>query len=89
LTIWNAARELSSADITAKLSTIHAPVLLIWGEHDAIIPLRTGQRIAEILPQAELVVIKNAGHNVMYDRPDVFNQAALDFVSGKSANGTH
>jgi pimeloyl-ACP methyl ester carboxylesterase len=88
LTIWNAARELSSADITAKLSTIQAPVLLIWGEHDAIIPLRTGRRIAEILPQAELVVIKNAGHNVMFDHPDAFNQAAMDFLGGTPGNGT-
>lgn len=86
-TIWKAARDLVNADITTKLSSIQAPALVIWGEHDAIIPLQSGKQIAGILPNAELVVIKDAGHNVMWERPEAFNQAVLEFLTGKSRNG--
>lgn len=86
--IWHAARELGTADITTKLPAIQAPVLVIWGEDDAIIPLRSGQQIAGMLPNAELVVIENAGHNVMYDRPEAFNRVVMDFLAGNSGNGS-
>lgn len=86
VTIWKAARELGHANITAKLSSIRAPALVIWGEHDAIIPLQSGKQITGILPNAELVVIKDAGHNVMWERPEAFNQAVIDFLTGKSGS---
>lgn len=89
VTIWKAARDLGTADITGKLSGIQAPTLVIWGEHDPIIPLRAGKQIAGILPNAELVVIGDAGHNVMWDRPEAFNQAVMDFLTGKSGNRHH
>jgi pimeloyl-ACP methyl ester carboxylesterase len=88
-TIWKAARDLGTADITDKLSSIQAPTLVIWGEHDPIIPLRAGKRITGILPNAELVVIRDAGHNVMWDRPEAFNQAVMDFLTGESGNRHH
>ncbi len=88
-TIWKAARDLGTADITDKLSGIQAPTLVIWGEHDPIIPLRAGKRITGILPDAELVVIRDAGHNVMWDRPEAFNRVVMDFLTGESGNGNH
>jgi pimeloyl-ACP methyl ester carboxylesterase len=51
-------------DITSRLSEIQAPALLLWGADDRIVPPEAGQLLAALLPQARLVVIPGAGHDV-------------------------
>lgn len=46
--------------------------LLIWGEHDPVFPLETGQRLADAL-QAPLVVMPSALHGPNLDDPRLFN----------------
>jgi pimeloyl-ACP methyl ester carboxylesterase len=78
--VVKAARELLRADIRAKLARIDRPVLVIWGEHDTLVPLEIGRRLEQELAQAELVVIPGAGHNPMWDRPTDFNRAVVAFL---------
>jgi pimeloyl-ACP methyl ester carboxylesterase len=80
VTILQAARELLSADIQAKLARVTAPTLLVWGARDEIVPVQLGERLAHVLPSARLVVLAGAGHNPMWDRADDFNRAVLDFL---------
>ena len=63
------------------LGRVEAPTLVVWGEHDTVVPLATGERIARLLPQAELAVIPRAGHNPMWDRPLEFNRLVTEFLS--------
>src|SRR3954451_13212601 len=58
LTFWRAARALMLADLRPKLALIRAPTLLIWGEHDALVPLAFAQQLAQYLSYDQLVVIK-------------------------------
>ena len=51
-------------DLTARLAELHMPVLLLWGDADPISPVRVGQRLAELLPRAELHIILGAGHDL-------------------------
>jgi pimeloyl-ACP methyl ester carboxylesterase len=37
-------------------------VLLLWGEHDRLIPAAHGQDWLAVLPRAELVVLPGLGH---------------------------
>jgi pimeloyl-ACP methyl ester carboxylesterase len=85
VTLVQAARQLLMTDIRPKLAQIQAPTLLIWGEHDRIVPLELGQRLCEALTTGALVVIQSAGHNPMWDCPEVFNRAVLEFLSGDMA----
>lgn len=49
-------------DLTALLPHITVPTLLIWGEKDSATPLSDGKKMERAIPDAGLVVLKNAGH---------------------------
>lgn len=66
----------------SRLSGLEMPVLLVWGERDAVFPLdEYGKPLKDTLPRAKLVVVKQAGHGVYLDKPEEFNKLLLDFVS--------
>ena len=48
-------------DLLPKLSTLHIPTLVIAGDHD-FIPVEVAQDIADAIPGAKLVTIKDCGH---------------------------
>jgi len=52
------------------LSLLSQPALVLWGEHDALIPLEVGERFAEVLPDARLIVYPDAGHIPMEEVPE-------------------
>ncbi|MGA1675750.1 MAG: alpha/beta fold hydrolase [Pseudomonadales bacterium] len=52
------------------LSTLTQPTLVMWGEHDRLIPVAIGQRFVAVLPRARLVVYPDAGHIPMEEVPD-------------------
>ncbi|XP_076883384.1 uncharacterized protein LOC143532137 [Bidens hawaiensis] len=54
----------------SNLPKITQPTLIIWGEHDKIFPLELGHRLKRYLGEnAELVILKNAGHAVNAEKP--------------------
>ncbi len=79
--LTDAAVQLVRADWRTRLPRIESPTLVIWGEHDRICPATIGRRIADLVPNARLVVIEGAAHNPMWERPDAFNQEVLEFLS--------
>lgn len=79
-TLWRAARELLTTDIRPKLNHVDARTLVVWGEHDTVVPLEIGRRLTGYLPNAELKVVPGAGHNPMWDRPEAFNRLVCDFL---------
>jgi pimeloyl-ACP methyl ester carboxylesterase len=81
LTLLQALREIVAGDLTDRLAQIQAPTLVVWGEHDTVIPVAVGRRLAELVPNAEWALIPGAGHNPMWDRPAAFNQLVLEFLS--------
>jgi pimeloyl-ACP methyl ester carboxylesterase len=82
-TVWGAANELLRADLRPKLERIQAPTLVVWGQHDAIVPLETGKRLSRFVRSPELLVIKGAGHNPMWDCPQAFNREVGAFLAGE------
>src|SRR6185295_6386610 len=57
-------------DLTARLRCVVAPVLLLWGDADPISPVPVGQRLAELLPASQLVVIRGGDHDLIHSRVD-------------------
>ncbi|MGL5043177.1 MAG: alpha/beta fold hydrolase [Culicoidibacterales bacterium] len=49
-------------DLTYLLKDIKAPTLLVWGELDDATPVSDGEIMEELIPNAGLVIFKNAGH---------------------------
>jgi pimeloyl-ACP methyl ester carboxylesterase len=50
-------------DLTASLSTLGAPTLLLCGDKDSISPVSVGERLLELLPNASLRIIKGGDHD--------------------------
>jgi len=57
-------------DLTLRLGELHMPVLLLWGDSDPISPVRVGQRLAQLLPRAELQVFPGADHSLGFTHAD-------------------
>ncbi len=85
LTILSAAHELLTVNMTDRLRHIEAPTLIVWGELDTLIPVDIGYRLQASIPSSELVVLKRAGHNPMWDRPHEFNTLVLKFLTAPVA----
>ena len=63
-----------------KLDGIECPVLIAWGTKDRIIPARRyTARFRELLPKAQWVTWRGAGHCPM-DEPELLAGAIADFV---------
>ena len=59
---------------------IAAPVLIAWGREDIVTPLRFGERLARLLPAAELVVYPRCGHVPMIEAQATFTRDLLGFL---------
>jgi len=68
-------------DVSTRYAFIQAPTLLIWGRHDAIIPLAIGERLRQAMQHARLVVIEKAGHQVQEEAPEPVRQAIKGFLA--------
>lgn len=62
----------------ARLLQLAIPTLLIWGEHDALIPRAVGEATASALPNATLRIIRGSGHLPQQERPAALLDALRD-----------
>jgi len=63
------------------LQSLKMPVLLVWGEKDAFIPVGNAQDYLKAMPQAKLVTLPGVGHVLHEEAPQASVQAVLDFLS--------
>ena len=55
-------------------------LLLIYGEHDVVAPPENGERIQSQVPEAELLLIPDAGHFLHVEQPAAVSDAILEFL---------
>ena len=63
-----------------ELANITVPTLIIVGNQDILTPRGDSEELAELIPNAELVVITGAAHGVMVEHASTFNRVLLDFL---------
>jgi pimeloyl-ACP methyl ester carboxylesterase len=63
-----------------EINHIDLPTLLICGEDDALTPVKYSQYMREKIPNARIVIIPDAGHSVMLEKPDELNNALRSFL---------
>jgi pimeloyl-ACP methyl ester carboxylesterase len=51
-------------DLSPQLQTIRIPTLLLWGNSDPISPVSIGERLASLLPSAQLRVVAGGDHDL-------------------------
>jgi pimeloyl-ACP methyl ester carboxylesterase len=69
----------ATADLRGTLAAVRAPLGLVWGEHDPVIPPRRIDVIRRARPDVELRIVPDTAHAPMLERPDAFC-AALEAV---------
>lgn len=70
-------------DAAARLGSVVAPALVVVGEHDICTPPRYARALCALLPAAELVVVPDAAHGALFERPDVVNASILRFLAAR------
>src|SRR3954471_6458916 len=67
---------LAGLDETGSLEPLRAiPTLVLTGDKDTMIPKAHSELIVERLPEAEFVVVPDAGHMVLLEKPDEVSSA--------------
>ena len=80
-TMSRAAAQVSRTSLMHEVHRIGAPTLIIWGAHDHLYSVSTGEALAREIPDARLVVLPHAGHNIMWNEPAQFATLVADFLS--------
>lgn len=61
-----------------RFSEIGCRVLIVFGAHDRVISPNGGPRLVSVIPDAELLVLPDAGHSPMLDQPGMVAELILD-----------
>jgi pimeloyl-ACP methyl ester carboxylesterase len=63
-----------------ELARQRKPILLIWGRQDAVVPIRHAEAVRALVNAEDLVVLDDAGHAVMVERPEEVNRTLVGFL---------
>lgn len=66
--------------LASRLSEIMMPTLLVWGDRDPIVPVRQAYAAAQVIPNCQLKVFENRGHNVHRDELQQFSRVLAGFL---------
>jgi pimeloyl-ACP methyl ester carboxylesterase len=76
---------LGNFDQSDSVASLRFPTLVVVGDTDRVIPMKGGLELASLIPGAQTMVLKAAGHIGYAEQPEAFNKAVLSFLS-RSAN---
>jgi pimeloyl-ACP methyl ester carboxylesterase len=54
--------KIVNEDLTPLLPSVRSPTLLVWGEDDQDTPVSSAGVMQALIPDAKLIILKNAGH---------------------------
>jgi len=81
------ARQILPADaaqISARYASISLPTLILWCDHDRIVPLGVGLKLKRAMPNATFRLIDECGHMPQEEQPEATLLQIREFL-GKSA----
>lgn len=87
LTLLRAIHDIHRSDLTVELEQLQAETLIVWGEHDTLLPVRSGEALRSAMPKVRFEIVRGAGHNPMWDQPEAFNHLVMEFLSGEGVHG--
>ena len=90
--LWDLSREMT-ARVTWKpymfnrrleplLGDMHVPTLLVWGEHDKVVPFACARQFEAAMPNAAVRLVENAGHVVELEQPDALAASIRELSNG-------
>lgn len=82
--ILNRTHQTILTDPAARLRSITAPTLLLWGEQDHMIPISNAQDYLRLLPRARLVRLPGLGHVPFEESPAASLPPLEAFLANKN-----
>ncbi|HVC70214.1 MAG TPA: alpha/beta hydrolase [Acidimicrobiales bacterium] len=73
--------SVATFDLSWRLGTIDLPVLVVVGSHDKLTAPRLARRLADALPEAQLVELPRCGHMPMLERRHEFSRLVDEFTA--------
>jgi pimeloyl-ACP methyl ester carboxylesterase len=80
-----AALTIDEAAVRAELARIEAPTLVVWGDHDRVIPRRLVDELMEAHPAWTLRAVDGIGHLLPVAAPQLYVDLVADWMSGPSS----
>ncbi|MGW6724693.1 alpha/beta fold hydrolase [Nocardia sp. NPDC055029] len=80
-----ALRTLVRMDFTrdSRLKKVEHPTLVVWGADDKVNRPSGGRALAEAMPNCDLYLIARTGHWAQWERADLFNALAIEFLKAE------
>lgn len=75
-------RRWSATRVEREAHLLSQPTLLVWGAHDEDTPLRDGERLHQLIPDARLFVFPDCEHLPQEERPQAFTELVAEFCQG-------
>lgn len=63
-----------------EISKIQQPTLILWGQHDNVLPVKDAQQFYENTPNSKLVIFDEAGHVPMEEIPKTSVEPLKEFL---------
>lgn len=76
----SAWRTAMAFDSRPRLREIRCPTLVLAAENDEAVPSHHAKMLHDGIPGSKLVVIADAGHALIWQKPDAFVRAVEDFL---------
>jgi pimeloyl-ACP methyl ester carboxylesterase len=74
-----AAHAVADHDLRGEIESVDVPVLLVWGADDQVIRISSAKGLQQVFPDADLVVLPDAGHVANLEAPALFDEAITTF----------
>jgi pimeloyl-ACP methyl ester carboxylesterase len=79
------ARKREMVAVTERMRTFDRPALVVWATEDRIMPRDHGRRLADLLPQGELVEIADSYTVIPEDQPAELAKVIREFVTRRAS----
>ncbi len=71
----------ASFDLSKQAATIAARTLVTAGDADLLVPIANAHNLQSKLPDSELKVYEDLGHQFFVEIPDIFNRDVIEFLT--------
>jgi pimeloyl-ACP methyl ester carboxylesterase len=75
--------SIQTHDATDRLGALDVPTLVLAGETDILIPVELSRQLHSLIPHAQWATTKG-GHACLWEYPDPFNRAFIEFIRAVS-----
>jgi non-heme chloroperoxidase len=82
-TLHHLQKERANGTLDKEAHRIKQPMLILWGQDDMVIPRHDIDETLKLMPNSKLKTIKDVGHSLTLENPDLYAKIFMDFLGNK------